>query len=89
MPTDTTNLLVGNDDEDFKKYLYEASGQPGDELSELDKYMAHAPLRISGQFDILEWWKKQIDEYHVMSQIANQIDEYHVLSQIAKKLMVV
>ena len=39
-------------------------------LSELDKYMADAPLRISGQFDILAWWKNQVDEYPILSQIA-------------------
>jgi hypothetical protein len=73
MLTDTSDLLVANDDEELENYLYEASGQPRDEFSELDKYMADAPLRISGQFDILAWWKNQIDEYPVLSQIAKDL----------------
>ena len=50
--------------------MYESSRPNGDELNELDKYMAEPPLRISGQFDILAWWKNLVDEYPILSQIA-------------------
>ena len=35
--------------------------------------MADAPLRISGQFNILAWWKNQVDEYPILSQIARDL----------------
>jgi hypothetical protein len=73
MPSDTIDMLVDNDDEELENYLYESSRPDGAELSELDKYMADAPLRISGQFDILAWWKNQVDEYPILSQIARDL----------------
>jgi len=73
MSSDTIDMLVDNDDEELENYLYESSRPDGAELSELDKYMADAPLRISGQFDILAWWKNQVDEYPILSQIARDL----------------
>jgi hypothetical protein len=73
VPTDTADLLVGNDDEELESFLYDTNGPDGDELSELEKYMADPPLRLSGQFDILAWWKYQTDEYPVMSLIARDL----------------
>jgi hypothetical protein len=35
--------------------------------------MADPPLRISGQFDILAWWKNQIDEYPILAKIARDL----------------
>ena len=45
----------------------------GDDMNELDKYMADSPLRLSGHFDILAWWKNQIDEYPVLAKIARDL----------------
>ncbi|RLN13279.1 activator-like transposable element [Panicum miliaceum] len=73
MDIDTTDLLVDNGDEKLESYLYESSGPDGDEMNELDKYMADPPLRLSGQFDILAWWKNQTDEYLVLSRIAHDL----------------
>ncbi|CAN6224269.1 unnamed protein product, partial [Urochloa humidicola] len=73
MATDTADLLVENDDDELENYLYESSGPAGDELSELDKYMTDIPLRISGQFDILAWWKNQTGEYPILSKIARDL----------------
>jgi hypothetical protein len=44
VPTDTADLLVGNDDEELESFLYDTNGPDGDELSELEKYMADPPL---------------------------------------------
>lgn len=35
--------------------------------------MADAPLRLSGQFDILAWWKNYTKEYPVLSTIARDL----------------
>jgi len=48
-------------------------GLEGDDMNELDKYMADPPLRLSGHFDILAWWKNQIDEYPVLAKIARDL----------------
>ena len=48
-------------------------GANGDDMNELDKYMADPPLRLSGQFDILAWWKNQTDEYPVLAKIAHDL----------------
>ena len=57
---DTSYLLVDNNDDELESYLYQSSQTNEDELNELDKYMADPPMRFSGQFDILAWWKNQI-----------------------------
>ena len=68
--TDTANLLVDNRDEELESFLNDNDGANGDDMNELDKYMADPPLRLSGQFDILAWWKNQTDEYPVLAKIA-------------------
>ena len=70
---DTADLLVDNGDDELENYLYESSGLEGDDMNELDKYMADPPLRLSGHFDILAWWKNQIDEYPVLAKIARDL----------------
>ena len=47
-------------------------------MNELDKYMADPPLRLSGQFDILAWWKNQTNEYPILSKIAYDLLAVHV-----------
>jgi len=66
---DTADLLVDNGDDELENYLYESSGPDRDDMNELDKYMA-APSRLSGQFDILAWWKNQTEEYPILAKIA-------------------
>ncbi|CAA0806583.1 Zinc finger BED domain-containing protein DAYSLEEPER [Striga hermonthica] len=73
MEIDTADLLVDNGDDELESYLYESSGPNGAEMNELDKYMADPPLRLSGQFDVLAWWKNQTDEYPVLSRIAHDL----------------
>ncbi|CAO2202752.1 unnamed protein product [Urochloa humidicola] len=70
---DTADLLVDNVDEELENYLYETSGPDGDDMNELEKYMADPPLRLSGQFDILAWWKNQVDEYPILAKIARDL----------------
>jgi hypothetical protein len=71
--TDTANLLVDNRDEELESFLYDNDGANGDDMNELEKYMADPPLRLSGQFDILAWWKNQTDEYPVLAKIARDM----------------
>jgi len=71
--TDTADLLVDNRDEELESFLYDNDGANGDDMNELDKYMADPPLRLSGQFDILAWWKNQTDEYPVLAKIARDL----------------
>ncbi|CAA0829272.1 Unknown protein [Striga hermonthica] len=71
MEIDTADLLVDNGDEELESYMYESSGPNSAEMNELDKYMADPPLRLSGQFDVLAWWKNQTDEYPALSRIAH------------------
>ncbi|RLN04677.1 activator-like transposable element [Panicum miliaceum] len=70
---DTSDLLVGNEDEELESYLYESSGPNGDDLNELEKYMADPPLSFNGQFDILSWWKNQVDEYPILAKVARDL----------------
>jgi hypothetical protein len=70
---DTADLLVDSRDDELENYLYESSGPDGDDMNELDKYMADPPLRFSGQFDILAWWKNQSDEYPILAKIARDL----------------
>ena len=53
--------------------MYECNGANGDDMNELEKYMADPPLRLSGQFDILAWWKNQTDEYPILAKIAHDL----------------
>jgi len=48
---------MDNNGDKLESYLYQSSQTNEDELNELDKYMADPPMRFSGQFDILAWWK--------------------------------
>jgi len=73
MDIDTADLLVDSGDDELESYLYESSGPNGNDMNELDKYMADPPLRLTGQFDILAWWKNQTDEYLVLSRIAHDL----------------
>ena len=73
MDIDTADLLVDNGDEELESFLYETSGANGDDMNELEKYMADPPLRLSGQFDILAWWKNQTDEYPILAKIARDL----------------
>jgi hypothetical protein len=70
---DTAELLMEDGDDELENYLYESSGHGADAMNELEKYMADPPLRISGQFDILAWWKNQIDEYPILAKIARDL----------------
>jgi hypothetical protein len=47
--------------------MYQTSDTDGDESNELDKYIADPNVRCSGQFDILAWWKNQIQEFPILS----------------------
>ena len=53
--------------------MYESNGANGDDMNELEKYMADPPLRLGGQFDILAWWKNQSDEFSVIANIAHDL----------------
>ncbi|KAG2582497.1 hypothetical protein PVAP13_6KG109972 [Panicum virgatum] len=70
---DTADLLVDTGDEELESFLYETNGANGDDMNELEKYMADPPLRLSGQFDILAWWKNQTDEYPILAKIARDL----------------
>ena len=70
---DTDDMLVDSGDDELENFLYESSGHGADDMNELDKYMADPPLRLSGQFDILAWWKNQTDEYPILSKIARDL----------------
>jgi hypothetical protein len=70
---DTADLLVDNGDDELESFLYESSGHDAKDLNELEKYMVDPPLRLSGQFDILAWWKNQTDEYPLLSKIARDL----------------
>jgi hypothetical protein len=71
--TDTTDLLVDDGDDELESFLDESSGHDTDAMNELDKYMADPPLRLSGHFDILAWWKYQTDEYPILAKIARDL----------------
>lgn len=73
MDIDTADLLVDNEDEELESYLYESSGHEDADMNELDKYMADPPLRLTGSFDILSWWKNRTDEYPVLSRMAHDL----------------
>ena len=64
---------MDNGDDELENFLYEPCGHDADDMNELDKYMAVPSLRLSGQFDILAWWKNQTDEYPVLSKIAHDL----------------
>jgi len=70
---DTDDMLVDSGDDELENFLYESSGHGADDMNELDKYMVDPPLRLSGQFDILAWWKNQADEYPILSKIARDL----------------
>ena len=55
MSIDTAEVLVDNGDEELESYLYESSGPNGNDMNELDKYMADPPIRLTSQFNILAW----------------------------------
>ena len=55
MNIDTAEVLVDNGDEELESYLYESSGPNGNDMNELDKYMADPPIRLTSQFNILAW----------------------------------
>ena len=65
--------------------MYESNGANGDDMNELEKYMADPPLRLGGQFDILPWWKNQSDEFSVIANIARDLLVVQV-STIASEL---
>jgi len=71
--SETADLLVDDNDDELESYLYETAGTDEDELSEPDKYMADPSVRCSGQFDILAWWKNQIQEFPILSQIVRDL----------------
>jgi hypothetical protein len=71
--TDTTDLLVDDGDDELESFLDESSGHDTDAMNKLDKYMADPPLRLSGHFDILAWWKYQTDEYPILAKIARDL----------------
>jgi hypothetical protein len=70
---DTADLLLDSGDDELESFLYESSGPDANAMNELEKYMADSPIRLSGQFDILAWWKNQTDEYPVLSKIARDL----------------
>jgi hypothetical protein len=63
---------VGSGDDELDN-LYESSGHDADDMNELEKYMAYPPLRLSGQFNILAWWKNKADEYPILSTITHDL----------------
>jgi hypothetical protein len=75
---DTTDLLLDNGDDELENFLYEFSGPDANAMNELEKYMVDSPIRLSGQFDILAWWKNQTDEYPVLSKIEHDLLDVQV-----------
>jgi hypothetical protein len=70
---DTADLLLDSGNDELESFLYESSGPDANAMNELEKYMADSPIRLTGQFDILAWWKNQTDEYPVLSKIARDL----------------
>ncbi|CAA0834747.1 Unknown protein [Striga hermonthica] len=57
---------------ELESFLYDDCGPNGNELNELDIYMAE-PLLKQDSFDILAYWKNQTDKYPILSQIARDL----------------
>lgn len=57
---------------ELESFLYEDSGSDGNDLNELDLYMAE-PLLKQESFDILAYWKNKTDKCPVLSQIARDL----------------
>ena len=71
--TDIADQLVDNGDEGLESFLYDTNGANGDDMNELEKYMADPHLRLNCQFDILAWWKNQTDEYPILEKITHDL----------------
>ncbi|KAF0909371.1 hypothetical protein E2562_035812 [Oryza meyeriana var. granulata] len=75
--TETTStppdLFMDTNDSELESYLYESCGPDVVHSDELDKYMGEPLLKVTGQFDILAWWKNQTSEYPILSQIARDV----------------
>jgi hypothetical protein len=57
---------------ELESFLYDDCGSDGNELNELDLYMAE-PLLKQDSFDILAYWKNKTDKYPILSQIARDL----------------
>lgn len=63
------------EDEEFQNYLHDTHGASDEsEASNLDKYLAEAPLRVpkagSDKFEVLLWWKTHQEVYPILSLLA-------------------
>jgi hypothetical protein len=56
----------------LESFLYDDVGPSTNDLNELDTYMAE-PLLKQHPFDILAFWKNNIDKYPILSQIAHDV----------------
>jgi hypothetical protein len=67
-----TKTFSARRNSELEIYLYDDCGSDGNELNELDLYMAE-PLLKQDSFDILAYWKNKTDKYPILSQIARDL----------------
>ncbi|CAA0821445.1 Unknown protein [Striga hermonthica] len=72
-PSNTTDILMENIDHGLEEFLYEASEPGMVESNELDMYIGEPLLKLSGEFDILAWWKNKREQYPILSQIVRDV----------------
>ena len=73
VPSNTSDVLMGNTDHDLEEFLYDASEPAVVESNDLERYMLEPLLKIVGEFDILAWWKNKREQYPILSQIVRDV----------------
>jgi hypothetical protein len=69
----TDDTSMGNEDNEFQKYLHELKDYDQVESNELHKYMSEPLLKHNDQFDILLWWTGRVAKYPILTQIARDV----------------
>ena len=87
-PSNATDILMGDVDEDLENFLYSASEPGMVESNELEKYMAEPLQKIIGEFDILAWWKNKREDYPIITQIVHDVMAIQVSTVASKSLVV-
>ena len=72
-PSNATDIIMGDVDEDLENFLYSASEPGMVESNELEKYMAEPLQKIVDEFDILAWWKNKREDYPIITQIVRDV----------------
>lgn len=73
-----SDFMEQDGDDDLQNYLHDTHGANNEGVtSDLDKYMAEAPLRVpkagSDKFEVLLWWKTHQEVYPVLSVLARDV----------------